>query len=135
MSDKPTNEGRIKMKTPQEICREIGVGDNPLCIKIVTAALAEALSQRTRECGNICDSKRKHFNFSCSVEALTSAMNAILALDKPPLPVWCEHIIWNDPVQGLAQHDWYLTSLAKNACYPWTGTECPICGKPRPVTP
>ena len=120
----------IRDHTPREIIA-----------KKIDAALAEAVSQRTRECGAIAE---KYTRCPETDIAETAGLIAaeILALDEPPVPVWEHKPNCPTPYQwtGISGMEWRCISTDDGVVCIFTDKRfhhCPGCGtgKPRPVTP
>ena len=117
---------------------------NEKLITAIDSALAEAVSAKVRECAEIASTnprglvvptandvwlKTQHVG-EVVKHVRNKISDAILALDKPLVPVWCEHIVWQassfvfKPDKSSAGHECKVENWAA----------CPIngCLAPRP---
>lgn len=124
----------------------VNISPGPELVQLIDAAIAEAVTQRTKECAKRAEDylwdalldtsqeppntpelvmcyQSKNGAFSQEVE------EAILAIDKPK-PVWCADFEWVDTEELNGCTNW----KRKGSGYaPTEWLHCPFCGAPRPT--
>lgn len=86
-----------------------------------------ALTERTQECAAAANGAMPGYQYGTDmVFSRDKIILAILAVDKPNPPVWCEHIFQDG-------REWFLQKFQHyKDIVPNDWTKCPKCGKPRP---
>jgi hypothetical protein len=96
-------------------------------------------AERKRAVKECEEAVRKAWRFSGPLAHVADATDnlgeieaALRALISPPVPVWCEHIMYDKVPTANGPKLWYLLYQKSELCTAWDGSECPICGALKP---